>query len=103
MASWRLATFVKAMLLCAQFQGFQIPNMSPQSITFSRDGLDFTTTLNQRVSEYFRARKISKQGNREMFIKTIFMFFLYLFPYLSIITGFISHPVLLLIAVVVMI
>ena len=76
--------------------------MYRKTITFSKEHLDFFKTLNQRVNEYFHARKLSKHGNREMVIKTICMFLLYFVPYLIIVTEVVTHPLLLLLSVIVM-
>jgi linoleoyl-CoA desaturase len=71
-------------------------------VTFPRTRLDFSSTLNKRVSEYFKAGSISRQGNSEMVFKTLFMFLLYFLPYGLIIGGLISHPLLLILMVVFM-
>lgn len=61
-----------------------------QKPTFSRTKLDFSTTLNKRVNEYFSTNGISRHGNSEMILKTIFMYLLYLAPYALIVTGLIT-------------
>ena len=53
----------------------------------------FSTTLRQRVNEYFESQNLSKFGNPAMVMKTIFMVSLYFIPYLMMITGVISNPV----------
>jgi hypothetical protein len=40
-------------------------------LTFSRNKLDFSTTLNKRVHEYFRSAGISKHGNREIVFRAL--------------------------------
>lgn len=64
-------------------------------ITFGTSYKDFVATLNKRVGNYFKANNISKQANREMKIKTVFMFGLYLIPYFLIITSSVTNMVLL--------
>jgi linoleoyl-CoA desaturase len=70
--------------------------------TFSRKKLDFSSTLNKRVNEYFKSNKISRTGNKEMVIKTVIMFLLYFVPYGLIIGGLITGPLLLIGMVIVM-
>lgn len=62
-----------------------------KKITFATTKRDFTTTLNKRVNEYFKLNNIDRHANREMVIKTIVMFSLYLIPYLLIVTGVITN------------
>ena len=57
------------------------------TVRFSSTKPEFYSTLNQRVNEYFKTRKLNRSGNTEMFIKTVFMFSLYCIPYLLMITG----------------
>jgi len=62
----------------------------PTTIKFAGIQRDFTTTLNKRVNDYFRANNIAKHGNREMVIKTIVMFLLYFVPYGLILSGVVT-------------
>jgi linoleoyl-CoA desaturase len=55
-------------------------------LKFAATNREFVATLNQRVNNYFKTNNITKHGNREMVIKTIFMFLLYLVPYVLILT-----------------
>lgn len=71
-------------------------------ITFSNTHRDFVSTLNKRVNDYFKSNNISRQGNLEMYIKTAFMFMVYITPYALIITGVISSFGLLLVSALVM-
>jgi linoleoyl-CoA desaturase len=64
--------------------------MKPTTIRFSSARPEFYSTLNQRVNEYFKSRNLSRNGNMEMTVKTLFMFALYTVPYLLIITGAIT-------------
>jgi linoleoyl-CoA desaturase len=61
------------------------------SIKFPSTRLDFFTTLNQRVNEYFRSNNITRYANGEMVFKTIFMYTLYLAPYFLMLTGVVSN------------
>jgi linoleoyl-CoA desaturase len=76
--------------------------LNKQPLTFSRTYLDFSSTLNSRVNEYFKLNNLSKQGNPEMFSKTAFMFLLYFLPYALIITGVITSALPLIALVIVM-
>jgi linoleoyl-CoA desaturase len=71
-------------------------------LRFSNNNRDFVATLNKRVGDYFKANKVSRHANREMIIKTIFMFALYLGPYSLIVTQVITGYPLILGAVFVM-
>ena len=59
-------------------------------IRFSSAQPEFYSTLNQRVNEYFKSRNLSRTGNSEMIIKTVFMFTLYIAPYILMITGVVT-------------
>jgi linoleoyl-CoA desaturase len=61
--------------------------MKPSSIRFSSARADFFSTLNSRVNEYFKSQNLSRNGNAEMVIKTVFMYALYFVPYALIIAG----------------
>lgn len=76
--------------------------MTQKTVTFSRTKLDFSSTLNKRVNEYFNANGISRHGNAEMVFKTIFMYTLYFLPYALIVSGVIASPLLLILMVVIM-
>ena len=47
---------------------------------------DFSSTLRQRVNQYFKENNISKFGNREMVVKTTVLLGVYLFSYVLILT-----------------
>ncbi len=53
----------------------------------------FIELLRERVNTYFKENHISKQGNGKMFRKTIFMFSLFLIPYLLMILNVFSGVV----------
>jgi linoleoyl-CoA desaturase len=54
-------------------------------LRFNNTNRLFYTELKKRVDSYFRENHISKNGNLNMYIKTIFMFSAYLVPYLLIV------------------
>ncbi|HET9054411.1 MAG TPA: fatty acid desaturase, partial [Cyclobacteriaceae bacterium] len=60
-------------------------------IRFSSAQPEFYSTLNQRVNEYFKGNRISRTGNAEMFVKTVFMFLLYIIPYVLMISGVVAN------------
>lgn len=61
-------------------------------IKFANDkGLDFIQNLRQRVDEYFHTRKISKNANIGMVLKTVFMLALYFIPYSLSLSGLIDN------------
>ncbi len=61
--------------------------MKIQSVKFSQDtNVEFYKELKKRVNSYFKTNNISKYGNTNMVVKTIFMVSLYLVPYLLILT-----------------
>ncbi len=62
-----------------------------QAIRFSSAHPEFYSTLNLRVNEYFKSRDLSRNGNAEMALKTIFMFTLYLTPYFLMMFGVITN------------
>lgn len=61
------------------------------TIRFSSIKPEFYSTLNQRVSDYFKNGNISRNGNAEMVIKTLVMFTVYLVPYALIITSTVTN------------
>ena len=63
---------------------------------------DFISTMRDRVAQYFEAHKISKFGNFNMVIKSIFMLSLYLIPYFLIITGVVSNDWMILLLWIIM-
>jgi len=52
----------------------------------------FVNNLRARVNSYFEENRISKFGNGNMVIKTIFMFLLFFTPYLAMVTGIVTNP-----------
>jgi linoleoyl-CoA desaturase len=73
-----------------------------KSLTFARTRSEFAATLHRRVNEYFKQNNLKRHGNREMVLKTIFMFTLYFGPYALILSGIVASSWLLLSLVVVM-
>ena len=61
-------------------------------------GKDFESTLKKRVRSYFKDNKISKYANLNMKIKTAFMLSLYFIPYLLVMFGVVTNPVLIVVA-----
>jgi len=55
--------------------------MSTQSIRFNNANRSFYLTAKKRVDEYFKNNNISRYGNANMVIKSIFMFTLYFTPF----------------------
>jgi linoleoyl-CoA desaturase len=73
-----------------------------KSLTFSSVNLNFSSTLNKRVNDYFKTNQISRHGNSEMVFKTICMFLLYFLPYGLILGGVIISPLFLFLMVIIM-
>jgi linoleoyl-CoA desaturase len=42
---------------------------------------DFNFTLRKRINQYFEENKIDRYGNTSMYLKTVFMFLMYLVPF----------------------
>jgi linoleoyl-CoA desaturase len=71
-------------------------------ITFAVTNRDFTTTLNKRVSDYFKTTGISRHADSEMVIKTICMFAAYFVPYVLVVTSTVTSWPLLTLLVIIM-
>lgn len=54
-------------------------------IRFNNANRQFYAELKKRVDNYFKENKLSKSGNLNMYLKTIFMFSAYIVPYLLIV------------------
>jgi len=76
--------------------------MQKSNISFANTDRDFTVTLNKRVGEYFKKQKVSRHANGEMIIKTIFMFSIYVIPYMLIVTGVVTNMFLILFLLLIM-
>jgi linoleoyl-CoA desaturase len=59
-------------------------------LKFANNQRDFVATLNRRVNDYFKNNNVSKHANREMVIKTFFMFLLHFIPYGLIVSGLVT-------------
>ncbi len=69
--------------------------VTPKRYKFSNHlDADFFSTLRQRVNDYFTQNNIAKHGDHKIVIKTIFMFLLYIIPYVFIVGGWITNPFL---------
>lgn len=73
-----------------------------RTITFGVTQRDFAATLNKRVNEYFKTRKITRHANAEMVIKTICMFTAYFLPYTLVVTNVLTGTLPILVSVLVM-
>ncbi len=61
--------------------------MISKTIQFNqKETSNFTKILNQRVNNYFKEKKISKNGNWKLYLKTFIMFAVFLTPYFIILT-----------------
>src|SRR5690606_25986245 len=69
-------------------------------LRFNNSNRQFYTELKKRVDGYFKENNISKNGNLNLYIKTVFMFAAYLTPYfLLLFNVFDSKAIWLLLAV----
>ncbi|MCS6973156.1 MAG: acyl-CoA desaturase [Cyclobacteriaceae bacterium] len=73
-----------------------------KSLSFAATHKDFFTTLNLRINRYFRENELPRTANSEMVLKTVFMFLLYLAPYVAIMSGVITSLTTLLLSYFVM-
>ncbi len=62
-----------------------------RKIIFSSSQRDFSSILNRRINDYFKTEGVEKQANREMVIKTVFMFALYVVPYILIVSNVVTN------------
>ncbi len=58
----------------------------------NKDQTDFVRTLNKRVNEYFKERKLPKTGGIRIKIKALFMLSAYAVPYLLMVFGVVTNP-----------
>jgi len=56
-------------------------------VRFNNSNRTFYNELKKRVDNYFKENKLEKNGNLNMYIKTVFMFTMYLTPYILITLG----------------
>ena len=67
-----------------------------KTIQFSRiDKAKFFRTLNKRVNTYFKENNIKRTGNWKLYSKAVFMFSLFLVPFILILTITMSHWLIL--------
>jgi linoleoyl-CoA desaturase len=67
--------------------------MDKETLKFSaQENREFYNTLRKRVNQYFETNKISKYGNSDSILKTVFMFSLYLVPFVLMLTGVVVNP-----------
>jgi linoleoyl-CoA desaturase len=65
-------------------------------IKFSNESnQEFIVELRKKVKDYFQNNGIDQTGNINMVLKSVFMFTLYLCPYLLMITGIVTNPTIL--------
>src|ERR1700733_2166392 len=64
--------------------------MNTSQIKFASTPSEFFPTVTKRVNEYFKSENITRYSNSEMVVKTVFMFSLYLIPYIFMISGLYS-------------
>ncbi|PWJ38535.1 fatty acid desaturase family protein [Sediminitomix flava] len=66
--------------------------MYPTRIKFNRaDRPEFVAELKRRVNNYFKENNITKYGNNQMKIKTVFMISLYMSPLVLMLSGVITN------------
>jgi linoleoyl-CoA desaturase len=68
----------------------------------AQDKADFINELRDRVKDYFESNKISKYGNANLVLKTIFMLTLMLTPFILMMTGVVTSLVGILMCWVIM-
>ncbi|MBL7111133.1 MAG: hypothetical protein ISS19_04245 [Bacteroidales bacterium] len=56
----------------------------------SNDRQEFMMELREKVATYFETNNLSKHGNGNIVIKTVFMLLLFLAPYVLVLSGLIS-------------
>jgi len=65
-----------------------VKNVNYKEIKFPRDeNINFIQVLRKEVNQYFEENSITKYGNGNMIVKTVFMLSLYLVPYGLMISG----------------
>lgn len=64
--------------------------MDQAKIKFSKDNKEFVVELKEKVAAYFKTNNISKYGNWNMVLKSVFMLSLYLAPYFLMVLGVIN-------------
>jgi linoleoyl-CoA desaturase len=67
-----------------------------QKPKFSRTNKEFSDTLRNNVSNYFNTTNISKNANTNMVIKSVTMLLMYFGPFILMLSGVITNPLLIL-------
>lgn len=93
---------VKFVILLYKSNSLKFTPLTLKTLTFSRTRLDFSATLNKRVNQYFSSNGISRHGNTEMVLKTVFMYALYLIPYALVVSNIFTSPLILIPLVIIM-
>lgn len=75
---------------------------SQNILRFNNSNRQFYSELKKRVDGYFKENNLSKNGNFNMYLKTVVMFLAYLIPYVFLVTGFFSSPLVWLLLTVLM-
>ena len=73
-----------------------------KNIKYSKQKLDFSTDLRNTVNQYFASNNIEPYGNKNIYLKTLFMTLLYLVPFIVMVAGLISSVTLVLLCWVLM-
>jgi len=76
--------------------------MEKKQIYFANQGHAFIDELRTRVDDYFNNKHISRYGNAEVIAESVFMFALYIGPYILMISGWVQSPVILLLCWIIM-
>ncbi len=78
-----------------------VATMNPKTITFAPKQREFSTTVNKRVSDYFKNNGVTRHANAEMILKTVIMFAAYFIPYGLIVAGVVTGTGWLFLSVVI--
>lgn len=65
-----------------------------QTIRFNTANRQFYMELKKRVDGYFKENNISKTGNLNMYIKTVFMLLAYFVPYTLLVSGYFENKLI---------
>ena len=76
--------------------------MQRKSVNFANRGSAFIDELRARVEAYFRENNLSRYGNAQVIAGAAFMFALYLAPYILMVSGLVSSPLMMLVCWVLM-
>jgi linoleoyl-CoA desaturase len=76
--------------------------MKNKMVYFTNQGNAFIDDLRARVDAYFKEKQISRYGNAEILLESVFMFALYIGPYILMISGGVQAPAMFLLCWIVM-